>query len=61
MPIATIKKYASLFQEGEHTAADRLKLLEEHKESIQKQMHILNTADEMLEHKISSYRTFIGQ
>lgn len=61
MPITTIKKYASLFQEGEHTAADRLKLLEEHKESIQKQMHILNTADEMLEHKISSYRTLIGQ
>lgn len=61
MPIAIIKKYASLFQEGEHTAAERLKLLEEHKEAIQQQMHTLQSADQMLENKITAYRVLIGK
>ncbi|GGG08948.1 MerR family transcriptional regulator [Paenibacillus albidus] len=61
MPIATIKKYASLFLEGEHTTLDRLNLLEEHRCSIQKQIQILNGVDEMLAHKIATYRTFIGK
>jgi len=61
MPIAIIKKYASLFQEGEHTAAERLKLLEEHKEAIQQQMHTLHAADQMLENKITAYRVLIGK
>ena len=57
MPIASIKKYASLFKEGDHTAADRLNLLAEHQRSIRAQMQTLQDADEMLTFKIASYRT----
>ncbi|MFB5762721.1 MerR family transcriptional regulator [Paenibacillus medicaginis] len=60
MPIAEIKKYASLVLEGEHTTQERLNLLEEHKHSINKQIRTLQTADEMLEHKISAYKDFMS-
>ena len=61
MPIAAIKKYASLFMEGEHTAAERLELLEEHKRSVRQQMQLLHDADAMLEHKIAAYRASMGK
>ncbi|WP_366296071.1 MerR family transcriptional regulator [Paenibacillus sp. AN1007] len=61
MPIAVIKQYASLFQEGEHTAAERLKLLEDHKQSVEHQMNTLHAASEMLELKIKAYRSLIGR
>ncbi|MEK3790021.1 MULTISPECIES: MerR family transcriptional regulator [Paenibacillus] len=59
MPIATIKEYAALVLEGEHTSEERLGLLEEHRQAIKQQMKTLQAADEMLEHKISAYKTFI--
>ncbi|MED1724573.1 MerR family transcriptional regulator [Brevibacillus parabrevis] len=61
MPIAIIKKYASLALEGEHTTQERLHLLEEHKHSIKKQISTLQAAHEMLEHKISTYKDFISK
>jgi len=60
MPITKIKEYAHLFTEGEHTALDRLKLLEDHKSSIENQLRILEDTNKMLEHKISSYKKMIG-
>ncbi|WP_088043128.1 MerR family transcriptional regulator [Bacillus sp. EAC] len=59
MPITKIKEYAHLFTEGEHTALDRLKLLEVHKSSIENQLKILEDTNKMLEHKISSYKIMI--
>lgn len=59
MPIVRIKQYAALFLEGEQTTLDRLKILEEHKQSIQDQIQTLQSADEMLERKISAYKDFI--
>lgn len=59
MPIAKIKDYASLVLEGEHTTQERLKLLEEHKDSIKKQIRTLQAADEMLEYKISAYKDYM--
>lgn len=60
MPIAKIRKYASLVIEGEHTTEERLSLLEEHKQSIKNQIRILEAADEMLEHKTSAYKDFMS-
>ncbi|MDP4096395.1 MerR family transcriptional regulator [Paenibacillus sp. P96] len=61
MPIARIKQYASLVEEGEHTAQERLHLLEDHKHSIKEQIKTLQAADEMLEHKISAYKDFMSK
>ncbi|EJQ31068.1 hypothetical protein IEC_05727 [Bacillus toyonensis] len=61
MPIAKIKKYASLVLEGDHTTKERLRLLEEHKHSIKEQIRTLKAADEMLEYKIAAYKDFISK
>ncbi|MFD0772167.1 MerR family transcriptional regulator [Bacillus sp. CGMCC 1.60114] len=61
MPIAKLKKYASLVLEGDHTTTERLNLLEEHKHSIKEQIRTLKAADEMLEYKISAYKDFISK
>ena len=59
MPITKIKEYAHLYTEGEHTAINRLKILEDHKRSIEYQLKTLDETNKMLEHKITSYREMI--
>jgi DNA-binding transcriptional MerR regulator len=59
MPISKIKEYAHLFIEGEQTSLARLKLLEDHKSSIESQLQTLTETNEMLEKKINTYREFI--
>ncbi|MNH84075.1 HTH-type transcriptional regulator AdhR [compost metagenome] len=61
MPIAKIRKYASLALEGEHTTQERLSLLEEHKDSIKTQIRTLQAVDEMLERKTSAYKDFMSK
>ncbi|MCS1351094.1 MerR family transcriptional regulator [Mechercharimyces sp. CAU 1602] len=61
MPIAQIKKYAHLLQEGDHTTAARLRLLEKHHDSIQKQLHDLIETEKMLERKIVAYKEIMKQ
>ncbi|WNR44503.1 MerR family transcriptional regulator [Paenibacillus roseipurpureus] len=61
MPIAKIKKYASLVLEGDHTTLDRLSLLEQHKHVIKQQIRTLKAADDMLEHKIAAYKDYINK
>lgn len=59
MPIEKIKQYASLVAQGEHTAEERLTLLEEHRRSITRQLETLQAAEKMLEHKIAAYQDAI--
>ncbi len=59
MPISKIKEYAYLFTQGEQTSLARLKLLEEHKISIDNQLKTLEETNKILEKKISSYKDFI--
>ena len=59
MPITKIKEYAYLYNEGEHTAINRLNLLEDHKSSIANQLKTLEETNKMLEDKIKSYKEMI--
>lgn len=59
MPISKIKEYAHLFVEGEQTSLARLKLLEDHKSSIESQLKTLEETNKMLENKIKSYKEFV--
>ncbi|WP_037463551.1 MerR family transcriptional regulator [Shimazuella kribbensis] len=59
MPITKIREYAYLFTKGENTVIDRLKLLEDHKSSIEIQLKTLGETNKMLEHKITSYKEMI--
>ncbi|MCA1021289.1 MerR family transcriptional regulator [Halobacillus litoralis] len=56
MPVTQIKEYTKLFQEGEHTAVDRLKLLEEHQQYIKSQIETLKATDDMLTKKVAAYK-----
>ncbi|WJE17166.1 MerR family transcriptional regulator [Halobacillus sp. ACCC02827] len=59
MPIQHIKEYAELYVEGEHTSSKRLELLEEHRRAIQEQLRTLKATEEMLDHKIETYKEYL--
>lgn len=55
MPIEELHRYATLMQEGDGTAAERLRLLEDHRRRIETDMQELQTALELVERKIAGY------
>jgi DNA-binding transcriptional MerR regulator len=61
MPIEDLHAYAELVQRGDSTAAERLQLLENHRERIQGEMQELATALELVERKIAGYDRLIAR
>ncbi|MFZ3591209.1 MerR family DNA-binding protein [Bacillus sp. DJP31] len=59
MPLAKIRVYAELYVEGDHTTNARLKLLEDHRNSIQNQIQNLVSTEIMLGGKIVAYKEFL--
>lgn len=57
MPLAEMQRYVALQQMGEMTVADRLALLEAHRDRLQAQIHQLHTFLEKIESKIRYYRS----
>jgi DNA-binding transcriptional MerR regulator len=55
MPIEDLHRYALLMQQGDSTAAERLRLLEDHRRRIKSDLRELRTALELVEHKIAGY------
>ncbi len=55
MPIEDLQAYAELMQQGDSTAGERLRLLEDHKRRIEADMAELATALELVDRKISGY------
>ena len=55
MPIGTISHYLDLVLEGEHTAPQRLALMQEHRDRIQRQLHDLQLALAVTDYKITVY------
>ena len=55
MPIGTISHYLELVLEGEHTAPQRLALMQEHRDRIQRQLHDLQLALAVTDYKITVY------
>ena len=55
MPIEDLHTYAELMQQGDSTAAERLRLLQDHRRRIKADMAELSTALELVERKISGY------
>ncbi|MCQ6267607.1 MerR family transcriptional regulator [Fictibacillus sp. WQ 8-8] len=56
MPLAKMREYSRLYQEGEHTREARLRLLEVHRTSVREQITTLQETEKMLDHKIGSYK-----
>lgn len=61
MPLAEMQRYMALQQMGELTAADRLALLEAHRDRLKAQIQQLHTFLEKIEAKIHYYRTQYGK
>ena len=60
MPIEDLHAYAELVQQGDATAGQRLRLLENHRQRIRDEMQELTTALELVERKIAGYAELVA-
>ena len=60
MPMEDLHTYAELMQQGDETAAERLRLLETHRRRIKDDMTELSIALELVERKISGYEEVLA-
>jgi DNA-binding transcriptional MerR regulator len=56
MPIRTIREYAELMRSGDHTHAERMALLEAHRDAVRAQLAETARNLELIERKIDFYR-----
>ena len=56
MPIRRIRAYADLYRQGDGTHRQRLALLEEHRESVRRQLAETERNLELIDRKIDYYR-----
>lgn len=56
MPIRRIRQYAELVQEGEGNEAERLALLEAHREDVRTRLREIKRNLELIDYKIGLYR-----
>lgn len=56
MPIREMQRYARLREQGEDTALERRRILEEHQAIVASQIAALEKAHAILTHKIENYR-----
>ena len=61
MPIEDLHAYAELVQQGDSTAPERLKLLENHRQRIRTEMQELTTALELVDRKIAGYDQLVAR
>jgi DNA-binding transcriptional MerR regulator len=61
MPLDDLHRYAELVQEGEHTAAERLSLLEAHKCRIETELAELMVALDLVDMKIAGYAQLVAK
>lgn len=59
MPIKEIKRFIALYEEGYHTAAQRLEIIRNQKESVETQIKQLQSTLEVLEYKNWFYETAV--
>lgn len=55
MPIRTIKKYIQLYREGEHTGVERMQLLQDHEQSVIRQLDQTKASLKLIRNKIKMY------
>lgn len=55
MPIARLREFAESVREGEHTVADRLDMLQEHQERLNRRIEEMRRCQAVIQHKIDYY------
>ena len=61
MPIEDLHNYAELAQQGDSTAPERLRILEDHRRRIKADMAELKTALDLVERKITGYDEMLAR
>ncbi|GHO78769.1 MerR family transcriptional regulator [Ktedonobacter sp. SOSP1-85] len=61
MPLAQIHHFAELRRQGETTATERLRILEQHQYALSQQMQRLEQHMTALQHKIAHKKAFLAQ
>ena len=61
MPIRRIREYAELVRAGEGNEAERLALLETHREAVLEQLDAMRRNLDAIDHKIELYRERLGR
>ncbi len=61
MPIRRIRAYAELVRDGDGNEAERLALLEAHREDVRERLAGVNRNLELIDHKIGLYRARVGR
>jgi DNA-binding transcriptional MerR regulator len=61
MPIRRIRSYAELVREGDGNEADRLELLEAHREEVRERLAEVSRNLELIDYKIRFYRERVQQ
>src|SRR5262245_47230140 len=61
MPLEDLHRYAELMQVGDHTAAERLALLEAHRRRILADLEELSIALELVDRKITGYAELVAK
>lgn len=56
LSIAVLKEYIKLYDEGDHTKSDRIKLLEHERVALKEKIECMQQAYEKLEYKIDYYK-----
>ena len=60
MPIRRIREYAELVRAGDGNEAERLALLESHRQAVLEQLDAISRNLEAIDHKIEIYRDRLG-
>src|SRR5262245_53950864 len=61
MPLEDLHRYAELVQEGDHTAEERLRLLEDHRCRIETELSELMVALDLVDKKIAGYAQLVAK
>jgi DNA-binding transcriptional MerR regulator len=61
MPIADIKRYVELANQGDSTVLERLELLEQHRELVEQKIEDLHHHLELISNKIAHYHEYYRQ
>jgi DNA-binding transcriptional MerR regulator len=61
MPIREVRRYAELMRSGDDTHAERLALLEAHREAVLAQLEQTASSLDLIEYKISFYKQALEQ
>jgi DNA-binding transcriptional MerR regulator len=61
MPLAVVRRYASLIADGDGNEPERLELLREHQQRVHDRLAELRRSEDLIRHKVGVYEDIVDQ